>query len=284
MAGVAQRAAPRGVHRGCRGGRSSTSRARPHGGRALGASSSDIRERCEGHLPRNDAVLGTVVRRCLRWPRAEHSADGGTEPPRDTGQSREAALGQRVTPRDFTTCGLGEPGRVDKARASHPGRHPRGRRAGLRQETPRSPARNDRRRRMPTGRACRRPRRLLPLRLPRRGVRSLPQPATRKGLVYNKGDIGDRRWEECWHFENEGEQHSSTCRYRHAGFVNSSAYANYRAVGDALYIGVLGNTADVTDVWDWVRLSRGEETPPGEMGEVPYWPTLYEGELVSVAP
>jgi len=105
-----------------------------------------------------------------------------------------------------------------------------------------------------------------------------------EGLAYNKGDIGDRRWEECWHFENEGEEHSSSCRYRHAGFVNSSGYANYRAVGDALYIGVLGNAADVTDVWDWVRLSRGEETPPGEMGEVPYWPTLYEGELVSVAP
>jgi deoxyinosine 3'endonuclease (endonuclease V) len=30
--------------------------------------------------------------------------------------------------------------------------------------------------------------------------------------------------------------------------VNSSGYAHYRAVGDALYIGVLGNTADVTDV------------------------------------
>ena len=105
-----------------------------------------------------------------------------------------------------------------------------------------------------------------------------------EGLAYNKGDIGDRHWEECWHFENEGDQHSSTCRYRHAGFVNSSGYANYRAVGDALYVGVLGKADDVTGVWDWVRLSRGEETPPGEMGEVPWWPTLYEGELVSVAP
>ena len=105
-----------------------------------------------------------------------------------------------------------------------------------------------------------------------------------EGLAYNKGDVGDRRWEGCWLFENEGEQHSSTCRYRHAGFVNSSGYANYRAVGDALYIGVLGNAADVTDVWDWVRLSRVQETPPGEMGEVPDWPTLYEGELVSDRP
>jgi hypothetical protein len=105
-----------------------------------------------------------------------------------------------------------------------------------------------------------------------------------EGLAYNKGDIGDRLWELCWRFEYEGEEHSSTCRYRHAGFVNSSGYANYRAVADALYIGVLGNVADVTQVWDWVRLSRGEETPPGEMGEVPWWPTLYEGELVSDTP
>lgn len=149
---------------------------------SLRASFSDIRETCEGHLPRHPAVLGTDARRGLPWPRAEHSADGGTEPRRDTGQSRAAALAQRVTPRDFTTYGLRDPGRVDKARANHPGRYPRGRRAGLRPETPRSPARNGRRRRMPAGRSCRRPRRLLPLRLLRRGVGSLPQPPTRRGL------------------------------------------------------------------------------------------------------
>lgn len=102
-------------------------------------------------------------------------------------------------------------------------------------------------------------------------------------LTYNDDDDSrfGSRWERCWYDFGEGEQKQLDCRQRDAGFVNSEGYANYRAIDGALYIGVLGNNADVADLYDWsARLDSGDP-PPGEMAPVPNEPTLYEGELVS---
>lgn len=69
-------------------------------------------------------------------------------------------------------------------------------------------------------------------------------------------------------------------QFREAGFINGSGYANYRAVFDRLYIGILGTTDDVKGLRNWAWSSEHwPEPPPGEMGEVPEVPTLYEGKL-----
>ena len=104
-----------------------------------------------------------------------------------------------------------------------------------------------------------------------------------EGLTYNREE-GRRRWELCWDDYGEGEQKQRHCRYRHAGFVNSSGYANYRAVSDALYIGVLGDNSDVQGLEDWSWAGLDVDTPPPEMAPVPEAPTLYTGDLVARAP
>jgi hypothetical protein len=106
-----------------------------------------------------------------------------------------------------------------------------------------------------------------------------------EGLTYNLEE-GRRRYELCWDDYGEGEQKQLDCRYRHAGFVNSSGFANYRAISDAMYIGVLGDNANVTKLKDWARqaTSQSEALAPGEMGIVPMTPTLYDGDLVSRTP
>jgi hypothetical protein len=74
--------------------------------------------------------------------------------------------------------------------------------------------------------------------------------------------------------------HPVKCRFREARFVNRSGFANYRAVMDVMYIGVLGTNDDVNDLRRWAWISNGPTSGPGEVDPVPETPTLYFGGLV----
>ena len=100
-----------------------------------------------------------------------------------------------------------------------------------------------------------------------------------EGLTYNRRE-SERRWESCWD-ELEEEREQLDCRTRHAGFVNSDGYGNYRAVMGAIYIGVLGTNGDVEGLYSWSWSDYGmEQDCGGDTCAVPEAPTLYSGELL----
>lgn len=95
----------------------------------------------------------------------------------------------------------------------------------------------------------------------------------------------ERRMWDCDEDEYVSIQPDPCEQFREAGFINASGYANYRAVFDRLYIGILGTNDDVGALRDWAWSSEHwPEPPPGEMGAVPMVPTVYEGELTESVP
>jgi hypothetical protein len=100
-----------------------------------------------------------------------------------------------------------------------------------------------------------------------------------EGLTFNHTE-SQRRWERCW-YDLNGERGQRECRTRHAGFVNSDGYGNYRAVMDTIYIGVLGTNDDVNTLLAWSWSDYGmEQDCGGDTCAVPEAPTLYSGELL----
>ena len=82
-------------------------------------------------------------------------------------------------------------------------------------------------------------------------------------------EVSGSGWEgprgECAaEYEGGHEEVTLACRDRQATFVNSSGFANYRAVAGRLYVGVLGTNGNVDALAAW---ARGVEEP--DTGTIP---------------